>query len=91
MEPYVLELVGDYSDEYLVYSTEHRGYWNSNHFGYTLDPAEAAVMPLDEAKEIAEQANRFSSCVEEWVIPKKLAVALYGADPKTDRPTLLIA
>jgi hypothetical protein len=54
--------------EWLVWSTEHQGFWRHGAFGYTQEPDKAARYTEAEAKKICADANRYSDRIEECII-----------------------
>lgn len=54
--------------EWLVWSYEHRRWWNPNRRGYTLSLAEAGRYTLAEATAICERANRYADTVQEKMV-----------------------
>lgn len=56
----------------LIYSVEHKGFWKSNHRGYTNIRSEAGIYSLEEATKICLNANQYlqkGHLFEESMIP----------------------
>jgi hypothetical protein len=59
---------GNEEREWLVWSTEHQGFWRHGAFGYTQEPDKAAQYTEAEARKICADANRYSNRIEECMI-----------------------
>jgi hypothetical protein len=53
---------------WLIWSTEHQGFWRHGGSGYTPDANKAAHYSWEEAKKICDNANRYSDRIEERMI-----------------------
>jgi hypothetical protein len=57
------------SDDYLIWSIEHRGWWLKSRHGYNSATHKAGRFSFDEATEICNHANKYSETIEEIMVP----------------------
>lgn len=73
------------TDEYVIWSFEHRAWWKRAKWGYSDALADAGRYPKDEADAIVFKANRYAKTPHETAIP------LADADAFTARGWIPIA
>jgi len=65
--------------KYLIWSNEHRGWWQQNRHGYTANIQEAGVFSLKAALDIEAEANMHiqeGEAPEEYIVPTNAVAAL---------------
>ncbi len=64
---------------YIIWSEEHRGWWRSNHRGYTQKREEAGQYDFEEAEAIVLSANIQENDVpNEAIVPIKVCASCFG-------------
>jgi hypothetical protein len=64
---------------YLIWSNEHRGWWKPNHHGYTTRADKAGQFSFEEAKQICDNANRYTRLGQNEIMveaPSRAQIAL---------------
>jgi hypothetical protein len=53
---------------WLIWSAEHQGFWRPHGAGYTMNPLKAGRYTETEAKKICDEANRYVTEPQEFMI-----------------------
>lgn len=86
-----VELVKKYSDAYLIWSEEHKAWWNPGRHGYYPSVSSAGIYTKKEAREILQGANMRRIAVPgKPVITNEYAVPIDALIPRPTTPVAVL-